>query len=91
MKSEDERIAIDEVDLILAELQNYMINVPATMKAKAAIESLLREARVDELQLLLEDWDMAEREPGDQKIHEYKDFETIRERIAQLTQEKDND
>ena len=87
MKSEDERIAINEIDLILAELQNYMVHVPATMKAKEAIESLLREARLDELQRIpkygLHD---------NVGLYAYQIDKTEYDaRIAQLTQEKDND
>jgi hypothetical protein len=55
-------------------------------KAVQKLVTLVNEARVDELKLLLKDWDMAEREPGDQKVHEYKDFETIKDRIKELSQ-----
>lgn len=57
-------------------------------EAKQALIELVAKARVDELELLLRDWDMAEREPGDLRVHEYKDFETIRERIAELSSNK---
>lgn len=36
-----DKLELDELDLILAELQGQMVNVPATMKAKAAITALI--------------------------------------------------
>lgn len=46
------------------------------------------EARIDELEKLLSDWDMAERDPGDDKVHEYINLETINDRLATLKGEK---
>lgn len=42
--------SIDDIDLILAELQGQMVNVPATITAKASIEEYISERVIKELE-----------------------------------------